>query len=162
MASSTTPNPTIPPMGTDNQATANAQVSRRRALLLATAAATMIAITFQAFGQLGQSSIWWGTVAMRVASITVGVFAVNKFTLKTHRNIPWRTVALAGAFFSLGDLLFIVATRSGAVAVVSVLSGLEPGFIALFAWLFLREHLSRYQQLGLVLALLGIALVAGS
>lgn len=65
-----------------------------------------------------------------------------------------------GALAALATVMFQLASQSGLLTIVSVLSALYPAFTVLLAVLVLREHIHRSQGLGLVLAGAAVALVA--
>jgi drug/metabolite transporter (DMT)-like permease len=68
--------------------------------------------------------------------------------------------ALAGLFDAGGTALFLAAARAGRLDVASVLSALYPVSTVVLAGLLLRERPSRLQQVGLLLALAAVGLIA--
>lgn len=69
---------------------------------------------------------------------------------------------LAGAIDISASLLFAVASRTGLLPVVSVLSSLYPVITVLLARALLDERMSRAQAGGAALTLFGVAVVAAS
>jgi drug/metabolite transporter (DMT)-like permease len=69
---------------------------------------------------------------------------------------------LAGAIDISASLLFAVASRTGLLPVVSVLSSLYPVVTVLLARALLAERLSRAQAGGAALTLVGVAVVAAA
>ena len=67
---------------------------------------------------------------------------------------------LAGLGDVLGNVTFLVATRSGALAVAAVLTALYPVGTILLARVFLKERIALSQGAGIVLALGACALLA--
>ncbi|MGH3356314.1 MAG: EamA family transporter, partial [Nocardioidaceae bacterium] len=65
-----------------------------------------------------------------------------------------------GALAALATVLFQLASQSGLLTIVSVLSALYPAFTVLLAVLVLREHIHRGQAVGLALAGAAVTLVA--
>jgi drug/metabolite transporter (DMT)-like permease len=65
-----------------------------------------------------------------------------------------------GGLAAAATVLFQLASQSGLLAVVSVLSALYPAFTVLLAVLVLREHIHRGQAVGLALAGSAVTLVA--
>jgi uncharacterized membrane protein len=53
-----------------------------------------------------------------------------------------------------------VALRIGLAATVAPVAALAPGFTVTHAWWYLHERASRIQIVGLVLALIGLVLIA--
>jgi drug/metabolite transporter (DMT)-like permease len=65
-----------------------------------------------------------------------------------------------GGLAAAATVLFQLASQSGLLAIVSVLSALYPAFTVLLAVLVLREHIHRGQAVGLALAGSAVTLVA--
>jgi len=69
-------------------------------------------------------------------------------------------VVLAGIGDVLGNVTFLIATRSGALAIAAVLTSLYPVGTILLARVFLRERIAASQAVGIVLALAACAVLA--
>jgi drug/metabolite transporter (DMT)-like permease len=65
----------------------------------------------------------------------------------------------AGGLIGIANLCFVIANHVGELAVAALLAGLYPGFTVILARLFLDEHWSPSQKLGLATALLAALLV---
>lgn len=65
----------------------------------------------------------------------------------------------AGGLIGIANLCFVIANHEGELAVAALLAGLYPGFTVILARLFLDEHWSRSQKLGLATALVAALLV---
>jgi drug/metabolite transporter (DMT)-like permease len=65
----------------------------------------------------------------------------------------------SGLCDAAGVLTFAMSTGHGLLSIVSVIAALYPAFMVGFAALFLHERPSRHQFAGVVLALVGIALI---
>jgi drug/metabolite transporter (DMT)-like permease len=106
-------------------------------------------------------------VAMRVSSvlplgIAIGI-AGARGSLGSLR-VPGRVrllVVVAGTLDVTANVMFGVASTLGALAVVAVLGSLYPAGTVLLARIVHGERLARIQQLGVLTALVGIALIAG-
>jgi drug/metabolite transporter (DMT)-like permease len=74
---------------------------------------------------------------------------------------PWLLLlaATSGLSDAIGVLTFAMSTGHGFLSIVSVIAALYPAFLVGFAALFLHERPSRHQFAGVVLALVGIALI---
>lgn len=74
----------------------------------------------------------------------------------------WAAVAVAGLFDSSANVFFLLASRvpGGTLTVVSVLTALYPLGTIILARVFLKEKIALIQQLGILLALGGSALLA--
>jgi drug/metabolite transporter (DMT)-like permease len=66
---------------------------------------------------------------------------------------------LAGILDSLANLLYLFATRAGMLSLAAALTSLYPAITVLLARVIYSERLRTVQRLGVVLALLGVALV---
>jgi uncharacterized membrane protein len=87
--------------------------------------------------------------------------------LATALRAPWvprRRAALLGIISGvLGGLAtgaFLVATQSGFLTVTAVLASLYPAFTVILAATVLREHVHRYQAVGLLFCAAAVTLVA--
>lgn len=109
-------------------------------------------------------------IALHIASTAVGLLAGIVYWLtRRESGFPGtrfpvgRFLALAllaGALDTSGNLLYLMATRSGRLDVSAVLASLYPaGTMLLAAWL-LRERATRSQVAGMALALAAVALIA--
>ena len=81
---------------------------------------------------------------------------------RRHGRVPWGPAlawgAAAGVLGGAANLLFLLATGSGSLAVTAVLTALYPAVTVALAVLLLHERLSVVRGLGLLLA--GIAVTA--
>jgi uncharacterized membrane protein len=66
----------------------------------------------------------------------------------------------AGVLTGAGNLLYLAATGHGQLAVVAVLTSLYPAMTVILARLFLAEHWTRVQVMGLLSAALAVVLVS--
>jgi drug/metabolite transporter (DMT)-like permease len=72
----------------------------------------------------------------------------------------WFAVAAAGLFDSSANVFFLLASRTGSLTVVSVLTALYPLGTIILARIFLKERIARTQQVGIGLALAASAILA--
>ena len=103
----------------------------------------------------------WPLVGARVASLAL--LWVILAALPGTVSIRAETNPLilgAGSLDIVANALFLYATRSGLLTLVAVLSSLYPAATVLLARVVLHERLSRSQVGGVVLALIGTALIA--
>ena len=73
----------------------------------------------------------------------------------------WLPLVLVGVFDQAANALYGFASTVGLVSLSAVLASLYPVATIVLARLVLHERISRVQQTGVVLALAGVALVAG-
>ena len=69
-------------------------------------------------------------------------------------------VVTAGILLLLAHLMLIEALSQGMLSIVGPITSLSPAFTVIPARIFLHEHISRTQVLGMVLATGGLVLVA--
>ena len=105
----------------------------------------------------GLHTLW----SMRVAS--VALFVLVGLVLSTRWRVPRRLlpgVVLVGLADLGATALFAVATTRGHLSIAGVLASLYPVTTILLARFLLRERLRPVQVVGVVAALVGIALIA--
>lgn len=118
-------------------------------------------IFFISVDLFSESAVFWPlTVARLSAVLVILVFAL----LRRSVNIPSKSVlpliVLAGIFDVAGGLFFALASQIGRLDIATVVSSLYPGSTVLLAWVILKERLSSTQWIGVVLALVSIALIS--
>lgn len=120
-----------------------------------------LALVFMAHG--ARSSAVMTLFGMRMTSVTMfavaGLLARSLGGLATS-DIP--VLAAIGVSDMLANLTFGLASQRGFVSIVAVLGSLYPVMTVFLAWAFLHERLQRIQQLGVVLALVGVAAVGAA
>jgi drug/metabolite transporter (DMT)-like permease len=97
---------------------------------------------------------------LAVAGTAVAIAITARRTAIRIGARPRRVAALAGLCDVGATALLITAIRSDLAVVVAPVAALGPGFTVLWAWTALREPISRLQIVGLVLALVGLVLIA--
>ncbi len=115
---------------------------------------------FTALNQVGESAVFWPLAAGRLTAAVLMVL----FALFTRRSIlpqapPLVLLALLGLLDVGGNLFFLLAVQSGRLDVAAVLASLYPAITAILAWLITKEHMARLQVIGVVVAVLAIALI---
>jgi uncharacterized membrane protein len=136
-----------------------------RDLVLPVIAGLGFGIAFIFVSELADGTVFWGLTALRITSITV-MFLFTLFSTRSlvrqeyfvPMSVLW-FVALAGGLDSIGNVLLILANQNGRVDIVNVLSSLYPAPTILLAWWLLKEKIIRPQLVGIVLALIAIALI---
>ncbi|MBA2274625.1 MAG: EamA family transporter [Actinobacteria bacterium] len=99
-------------------------------------------------------------VARATAMVSVGLAAL--LTRRSLRPSPGTSssIATAGGLDVLANILYLLASRQGLLSLVAVLTSLYPASTVLLARVVLRERLWRVQAAGLILAAVGVALIA--
>lgn len=127
---------------------------------LAVLAGLAFGVFFVALDRTPTDSGLWPLVGARVASVgLLGLVAVaRRRPLPARSDVP--TVAASGVLDSAANALFLLATRSGLLALTGLLSSLYPVVIVVLARQVLGERLARVQVVGVALALVAVVLVA--
>ncbi|GAC1462987.1 MAG: DMT family transporter [Chloroflexota bacterium] len=138
--------------------------SSRSALVLALGAACGFGLFFVCVSQ--GTAVHDGSPLWTVAGARMGSLVLLPALVALRRaSAPWPGrrlphVALVGILDSSANLLYAIATTRGALAIVAVLGSLYPVATILLGQIVLSERLSRIQGAGVVLALLGVALLS--
>jgi drug/metabolite transporter (DMT)-like permease len=133
----------------------------RRPLLLAAVAAVGFGAVIVCVARGARSSTLMTLVTMRAASVAVlGIGALLGLVGSAVRARDHPMLAAVGAGDVGANALFAVASTRGSLAMVSVLASLYPAVTAVWARVVHGEELRRLQQLGVVAALAGVALIA--
>jgi drug/metabolite transporter (DMT)-like permease len=133
----------------------------RKGVGLAALAGVMFGLFLIAGKQAGHAGIFWPLVAARGVSTCLMLMLV----LLSRRNSPALGNALpialvSGLLDSIGNALFIAATRHGRLDVAAVLSSLYPASTVILARYLLKERIGKIQSVGIVCALVSVALIS--
>lgn len=133
----------------------------RRAVVLAILAGLGFGIFFTALDIASPDRPGWAVLAVRVGGVAVVAIAL----LITRPRLASVSGSIAvllviGFFDVLANALFAVASTKGVLPVVAVGGSMYPAFTIALAHGVLGERLARIQWAGVVLALLGVALIA--
>lgn len=133
-----------------------------KALALSVLSGIGFAIFLTVIARLNSYGAFWPLVAARAASIALLALMVVVTGKKAESGgaIPWVLIAMAGLGDTAGNVLFVASTQLGRLDVAAVISSLYPAATVLLARFFLDERLSARQIVGVVLALIAIALIA--
>ncbi|HET7638439.1 MAG TPA: EamA family transporter [Ktedonobacteraceae bacterium] len=136
-------------------------VGRPEGLGLALLAGLGFGSFFVLIGRVSPTAIFWPLAAARVTSF---LFTLALVLVRRQEILPKLTtfplVLLAGVLDVAGNAFFVMATHTGRLDVAAILSSLYPAATVLLAWIILRERVSRWQGLGILLALLAIPLIS--
>ena len=138
---------------------------RARAVALAVVAAGALGlfVYFLGLGSRGGGDALSALVGARVGSLAV--LLTLSGVLRADLRIPRRllvAVAAVGIADVSANALFAFASGHGLLALVSVLGSLYPVVTVLLAHVLLGERLTRTQQLGVAVALAGVAAISAS
>jgi drug/metabolite transporter (DMT)-like permease len=141
--------------GTCHQATSRASV------WFAVLTAVVWGVVMVLYAKGGETDAPWTVFLSR--STSTAVLALALVVVRPRLKLTKAAVApimAIGAFEVAGNQLFSVAASLGYLSVASVLSSVYPVFLIGLAYFLLHERLSRAQQLGVAVALIGVALIA--
>ncbi|MCI0555918.1 MAG: DMT family transporter [Anaerolineae bacterium] len=101
----------------------------------------------------------WPMIISRVA----GTLLVLAFVLARREplGVPraaWGVVLINATLDLFGNFFYILASKAGRLDIAAVLSSLYPGATVILAWILLKEHISRWQIVGILLAFGAIVL----
>jgi drug/metabolite transporter (DMT)-like permease len=122
------------------------------------------AVLFIALSRSGDDAGLWPSAASATTScVLIAAFATP--TLMRSRCWRWprrdvTTSMLAGLLGAGGTTTFMLASRAGMLAIVSVIASLYPAITVLLARGVLHETIGRLQVVGLTLAAAGVTLIA--
>jgi drug/metabolite transporter (DMT)-like permease len=111
---------------------------------------------------LGHRDAGLARVAVARATSIVLLLAYASLRRESLRPAPGSLpmILVAGALDMGANVLYVLSTRYGMLAVVAVLTALYPGSTVFLARVFLSETLSRMQWIGVGFAAAGVALIA--
>ena len=130
-------------------------------VLLALSAALFfgLALVFMAIGS--QSSALMTMTTMRTTTLIIGIGIFIRFRNIGGLGKPELPILIFIGFADFAaNLLLGVATTKGLVSLAMVLGSLYPIATALLAYKFLHERLHKVQYVGIVLAVIGVALIS--
>jgi drug/metabolite transporter (DMT)-like permease len=130
-------------------------------LALALGAGAAFGVVFVLLADVGEDAGLWPVLAQRGASVPT-MLAVTTLARLPRRatKADLRLIVPAGLCDAGANAVFVLAARAGALSVVGVVSSLYPAGTVLLAALVLKERITRSQGLGLVLAGVGVVLLA--
>ena len=105
------------------------------------------------------TTILWPMITSRLAgTLLVLIFVLARREPLVVPRAAWGVVLINATLDLAGNFFYILASRAGRLDIAAVLSSLYPGSTVILAWLLLKEHISRRQIIGILLALGAIAL----
>ncbi len=133
----------------------------RRSILLAILAGLGFGIFFTALDAASPVRPGWAILAVRLGGVsTVAVALLVSRPRLAGVTAVWPVLVAIGFFDILANALFAVASTRGVLPVVAVGGSMYPAFTVALAHGVLGERLAAAQWGGVVLALLGVAMIA--
>lgn len=116
---------------------------------------------FVFLGQVGDDAGLYPLVASQVTSVlaVIGTATILRQAWLPRDPAAWKAVTM-GPLGATAQGSFMYATHHGLLSVVSVISSLYPASTVLLAAVLLREKIHGWQGVGLVFAIVAVALVA--
>ena len=145
--------------------TAGAKERTSASLRAVLPAALLAGIGFGAFfillDRTGDDAGLWPLVASRSTTmlLTVAIGLAARRSLAIPRDSR-AAVLGTGVLDMLANVLFLIATREGLLALVAVIVSLYPGSTIALAQLVLGERFERHQVVGVAVAAIAVALIA--
>lgn len=133
----------------------------RGTLVLALVAGLGFAMVFVSLDATDPVSGLWPIAIARVGSLPLiaGAGAVMGQSLRIPRSI-WPLVVVGGLFDMTANVLYLLSTTHGLLAVVAVITAMYPVTTVCLAFALDRERISASQAMGLMLAVGALGLVA--
>ena len=137
--------------------------SLRQVLPIAAGSGLAFGVVFILLGSASSEAGVWPLLTARplaIAVVATGALVTGN-TIRPARADRW-TIAGAGVADITANALFLVASRTGLLSIVAVVSSLYPASTVALARVVLHERLQRPQMVGLLLAACGVlAMAAG-
>lgn len=134
-----------------------------QAVRIALASGVAIGGFFVCLGRTAAPAGLWPLAVSRTVSVTVFL------TVALLRREPWKIPAVAvapavgcGALDMIANGLYLAAVRRGQLSLVATLASLYPASTVLLAWFVLGERLGRWQQVGVLAAVVATVLIVAS
>jgi len=132
-----------------------------RPIVLAAFAAVGFGLVLFLIGRGSRESLVSTLWGMRLTSTTLyAVVALSRRTLGGVGRRDWPALVLVGVADLGANALFALAAMQGMVSVASVLGSLYPVVTILLARAVLGERLARIQNVGVLLSLVGVVVLA--
>jgi drug/metabolite transporter (DMT)-like permease len=133
----------------------------RRSIVLAIIAGLGFGIFFTGLDVAAADRPGWAILAVRVGGVTTvaaALLVVRPRLAEVSGALP--VLLVVGFFDVLANALFAVATTKGVLPVVAVGGSMYPAFTVALAHSVLGERLAPIQWSGVLLALVGVAMIA--
>lgn len=106
------------------------------------------------------AGIWPVTVARFAALFLTVPLALGRRVSLGWPGVVGRVVIGVGIADIAANALYLIAVRGGLLSLIAVLTSLYPAFTVILARLVEKEHMTRFQVSGVILALAASALIA--
>ena len=106
------------------------------------------------------AGIWPLVFARLAASSLVVIIALFSGHLSVPTGVPLRLALFAGVVDTIANVAMLLAVQSSLLSLAAVVMSLYPAATVALAMVVLKERLTRWQAVGLVLALLAVGMIA--
>lgn len=128
---------------------------------LTVGAGVAFGMNFVVLDQVPPEAELWPLVFGRIAATAIVLLAaVVTANLVLERGIPLRLAVFAGVLDTIANVATLLALQSAMLSLAGVLIALYPAATVLLAILVLRERVTRWQAIGMVLALASVGMIA--
>ena len=133
----------------------------KREALLSVIAGACFGASFILYAETTDDSGFWPVLSARGVALPLALLAVLATRTSMRSGRRELRLALAAGFLDVSaTALLLLAVREGLASLVAPLAALGPAFTVALAWLVLKEPIARLQVVGLVLAFVGLSLIA--
>lgn len=107
-----------------------------------------------------EAKLWPLVLGRAVAAVIVLIAAAVTANAVLERGVPLRLALVAGVLDTVANVATLLALQSSMLSLAGVLIALYPAATVLLAIVVLRERVTRWQAIGMVLALAAVAMIA--
>ena len=134
---------------------------RWRQLTLPITAGIGFGFAFILIDRAVEHSVLWPLLSSKMMGEVLLITLLLIFRVGTMpRKHKYPIVCLTGFFDAAGTAFYASAAQVGRLDISAVLASMHPAITAFLAWVILKERLSRQQWIGVVAALIALALIA--
>ncbi|MDA2893953.1 EamA family transporter [Mycolicibacterium sp. BiH015] len=132
-----------------------------RVALLTVGSGVAFGMNFVVLDQVPPEANLWPLVFGRIAATTiVFIAALATANLVFERGVPLRLALFAGVLDSVANIATLLALQSSLLSLAGVLVALYPAATVVLAIAVLRERVTVWQSVGMVVALAAVAMIA--
>jgi drug/metabolite transporter (DMT)-like permease len=106
------------------------------------------------------ANLWPLVFARTSATVLVFLIAAASRNLRIPTGTPLKLAVLAGLLDTVANVAMLLALHASLLSLAGVLMSLYPAATVLLAIVVLRERVTRWQTVGMVLALAAVAMIA--
>jgi drug/metabolite transporter (DMT)-like permease len=107
-----------------------------------------------------EANLWPLVFARASASLLIVVIAIAARHLHLPTGQPMKLALAAGTIDAVSNVAMLLALQASLLSLASVLMSLYPAATVALAMVVLKERVTRWQALGMVLALIAVAMIA--